>query len=249
MQTCMAILKASDLETVRRQQVKNILTKQAAGKTLTAREERTLAEAATDQPAGAENFVRTYDELAGRLGVSRKAIQNWQKRFPSEYPQPRADGRHEVAAWLKFMTDRHLAGADPDGHPDDRPVTVSDWKAREIKLKCTKLEIENAKTAGELIEAAEVEAGTTALIGGFRQALNNFIPRLAQKLDGVTDYHERVEIIEGEVNVVLRTLQRCDFLESPLSAVNPVNPVTQVKKKAPKRQPKQKATAKRRKSQ
>lgn len=232
----MAILKPEDLDKVRRRQIQNILQKQAAGKTLTAREERALAEAATDTPPGAENFVRTYDELAARLGVSRKSIQNWQKRLPDNWPRPRADGRHEVAAWVAFMAANHLAAADPDGHPDDRPITVTDWKARELELKCEKLEIENAKTAGELIEAAEVEAGTTHLVSGFRQALNNLIPRLAQKLDGVTDYHERVDVIQGEVDVVLRTLQRCDFLDSKET----VNEASQVKPKPAKRQTRKK---------
>lgn len=225
MQTCMAILKASDLETVRRQQVKNILIKQAAGKTLSAREERILAEAATDTPPGAENFVKTYDELAGRLGVSRKSIQNWQKRLPDDFPRPRADGRHEVAAWVAFMASHHLAASDPDGHPDDRPVTIADWKARELELKCEKLQIENSKVAGELVAAAEVESGLSQLVSAFRQALNNLGPRLASKILNVSDYHEAEEIISQEINVVLKTLQNADFLGTSPS-VNPVNQVT-----------------------
>lgn len=226
MQTCMAILKASDLETVRRQQVKNILTKQAAGKTLSAREERILAEAATDAPPGAENFVKTYDELATRLGVSRKSIQNWQKKLPDNCPRPRADGRHEVAAWVSFMAAHHLAASDPDGHPDDRPITIADWKARELELKCEKLQIENSKVAGELIAAAEVETGLSQLVSAFRQALNNLGPRLAAKILNVTDYHEAEEIVTQEINVVLKTLQNADFLGTA-PAVNPVPEVTQ----------------------
>jgi len=209
----MAIIKPDELSKVRERQVENILAKQQAGKTLTAREERILLEAAGGVPAGMDSIARTYDQLAGRLGVSRKSIQVWQKRFPDTHPKPRPDGRHEVAAWLKFMADNNLAGADAEGHPDDRPLTVADWKAREMELKCEKLSIQNAKIAGELISSAEVEAGTAAMVGGFRQALNNFVPRLAQKLDGLTEYHEGVEIIESEVNVVLRTIQRCDFLK------------------------------------
>lgn len=216
----MAILSPHDLETVRRQQVKNILSKQAAGHALTAREERILMEAASDTPPGASNFARTYDELASRLDVSRKSIQNWQKQYPQDWPRPRGDGRHEVTAWLDFMAMHHLAGADPDGHADDQPVTLADWKAHELKLKCERLEIENTKTAGELVELADVETGTTALVGGFNQALNNFVPRLAQKILGCTDYHEAVEIIQAEVDIVRRTLARCDFLKRHKAASN-----------------------------
>lgn len=224
----MALLKPEDLDKVKRRQIQNILSKQAAGKTLTAREERALAEAATDTPPGVENFVRTYDELAGRLSVSRKAIQLWQKRYPDEYPHARADGRHEVAAWLKFMTDRHLAGADAAGHADDQPITVSDWKAEELKLKCEKLQLENAKVAGELVESAEVETGLSSLVAAFRQALNNLPGRLAQKILNVSDFHEAEELICQEVNVVLKTLQNADFLgSSPVPPVNQVDEVTQ----------------------
>ncbi|MBK8037681.1 MAG: hypothetical protein IPK22_11180 [Verrucomicrobiaceae bacterium] len=225
----MAILKPEDLDKVKRRQIQNILAKQAAGKTLSAREERALAEAASDLPPGAENFVKTYDELAGRLNVSRKSIQNWQRKLPESWPRPRADGRHEVAAWVQFMAAHHLAGAEPDGHPDDRAMmTVSDWKAEELKLKCEKLQLENAKVAGDLVEAAEVETGLSSLVAGFRQALNNLPGRLAQKILNVSDFHEAEELISQEVNVVLKTLQNADFLEAaPATQVNAVNPVTQ----------------------
>lgn len=209
----MAILKPDDLDKVRRRQVQNILAKQAKGKTLTAREERVLAEAATDTPPGPDNFVKTYDELAGRLGVSRKSIQNWQRKLPESWPRPRADGRHEVAAWVQFMAAHHLAGAEPDGHPDDQLLTVSDWKAQELKLKCEKLQLENAKVAGELVLAADVETGLSSLVAAFRQALNNLPGRLAQKILNVSDFHEAEELISQEVNVVLKTLQNADFLE------------------------------------
>ncbi len=249
MQTCMAILKPEDLDKVRRRQIQNILQKQAAGKTLTAREERALAEAATDAPPGAENFVKTFDELSTRLGVSRKSIQNWQRRFPDDHPRARADGRHEVAAWVAFMAAHHLAASDPDGHPDDRPITIADWKARELELKCEKLQIENSKVAGELIAAAEVESGLSQLVSAFRQALNNLGPRLASKILNVSDYHEAEEIITQEINVVLKTLQNADFLAPsvpPVNAVNPVNQVTEPEnKEAPRRQPKKKPAAKR----
>ncbi len=210
----MAILKPDDLDKVRRRQIQNILAKQAAGKTLSAREERALAEAATDTPPGPDNFVKTYDELAGRLGVSRKSIQNWQRKLPESWPRPRADGRHEVAAWVQFMAAHHLAGAEPDGHPDDRELmTVSDWKAEELRLKCEKLQLENAKVAGELVLAADVETGLSSLVAAFRQALNNLPGRLAQKILNVSDFHEAEELISQEVNVVLKTLQNADFLE------------------------------------
>lgn len=200
------------MEAVRRRQIQNILKKQAAGKTLTRREELTLAEASTDAPAGVENFVRTQDELAQRLSVSRKTIQNVMNRR-DDYPRPRADGRHDVAAWLKFFADNHIAGADAEGAKEDRPVTVADWKSRELELKCDRLELENAKMAGELVMAKDVEAGISSLLAAARQALNNLPGRAGQKVLHLTDYHEAEEILQAEVDLVLRVLERCEFLQ------------------------------------
>lgn len=210
----MALLSAQDLETVRRQQVKNILQKQAAGKPLTAREQRIVEEAAAETPvASVGNFARTIDELATALGVSRKSVQNWQRRFPEDHPRPRADGRHDVAAWLRFMGENHLANSEPGGAEEDLPVTIADWKARELELKCEKLAIENAKVAAELVAAKDVEAGLSALLASARQALNNLPGRAAQKMLHLTDFHEAEELLQGEVDIVLRSLERCEFLD------------------------------------
>lgn len=219
----MALLSPKDLETVGRQQVKNILAKQAAGKTLNARELRMLAEASSDVPPGQDNFVQTQDELAQLLGVSRKTIHNVIRRR-NDHPRPRADGRHDVAAWLKFFAVNNIAGAHEEGSPDDQPLTVADWKAKELELKCEKLQIENAKVAGELVEAAEVETGLSALMSAVRQGMNNFAPRLAGKMLNISDYHEAEEIIQAEVDVLLRIVHQCDFLDGLGPEISPYQP-------------------------
>ena len=208
----MAILKEKDLNNARRLQVKNILKKQAGGATLSAREERILAEAANDVSPGGENFLHTYEQLATRLHISRRGLQKVCLRYPDEFPTPRADGRHDVTAWLNFFLSKNIKGAAEDAAGEDG-TSVKDWRIEEIKLKCTRLEIENAKVAGELVDASEVESGVSVLVGAFRQALNNLAPRLAGKIVGVKDYHEAEELIITEIDVVLRTLQRCDFLK------------------------------------
>ena len=208
----MTALSETELAKARKLQVQNILKKQAAGKVLTAREERTLAAAAADTPVGAENFVTTYDELAKRLNISRFGLQKVCHRFPNEFPTALSDGRHDVTAWLNFFLAKNIKGAQEDIATDDDQRSVKDWKAEEVKLKCTRLELENAKAARELVDVAEMEAGVSAMVAAFRQALNNLPARLALKVTGVTDYHEAEELATEECNNVLRTLQRCDFL-------------------------------------
>ncbi|WP_395753337.1 hypothetical protein [Prosthecobacter sp.] len=214
------MLKPEDAEKVLIKNLANVIRKANTGKPLTAAERALIEEAAaggTLQDTGSA-FAKTYDELAQRFGLTRKTLQNASKRFPEEVPKARADGRHDVAAWSQFLIKHNIArtaeniASAPSDEASEGPVTVTDWKAREVQLKCTKLELENCKVAGELVDAAEVETGTSAMVQAFAQALNNLVPRLAQKILGTTDYHEAEEIIQGEVDVVKKALQRCEFL-------------------------------------
>lgn len=220
----MSLLTPEQLEESRRRQVENLLAKQAKGKTLTAAEQRTiLAAAAASEVVTTANYVTTYDALAKALGITRPGLHKVCQRFPSEFPTPKADGRHDVALWLAFFAKHNINGAaeaipltgsdDEAEDVESGPVTVQEWKAEEIKLKCAKLNLENARVSGTLVYAADVERGVSVLVQSFRQALNNMPDRLAGKIVGITDYHEAVEITQEEVNVILRTLQRCDFLQ------------------------------------
>ncbi len=159
-------------------------------------------------------FVRTYEELARQLGCTRKTIQRIQKDR-GDYPSPRPDGRHSVEAWMAFFAENAIAKTDPDGADEDKPVTVADWKAREIELKCQKLEIETLKILGKLVDANEVEAGVSVIMGAARQALNNLPGSLALKMLHLTDFHEAEEIVQNAVNGVLRALERCEFFDEP----------------------------------
>jgi len=219
----MSLLTPEQLEESRRRQVENLLAKQAKGKTLTAAEQRTIAAAASSHAVTTSNYVTSYDALAKELGITRTGLHKVCQRFPSEFPTPKPDGRHDVALWLEFFAKHNIKGA-AEGVPltdisdeaedvESGPVTVQEWKAEEIKLKCAKLNLENARVSGTLVYAADVERGVSVLVQSFRQALNNMPDRLAGKIVGITDYHEAVEITQEEVNVILRTLQRCDFLQ------------------------------------
>lgn len=229
------MLKPEDAEKVLTKDLANVIRKSQQGKPLTAAERALIQQtAAGGQVSGGNSaFAKTYEDLAQRLGLTRKTLQNASKRYPEEAPRPRADGRHDVAAWSEFVVVKniaraaeHIAHAASIESEEEGPVTVTDWKAEELKLKCAKLEIENGKVAGELVAAADVEAGLSTMVAAFRQALNNFGPRLAQKVLNVADYHEAEEIVQGEINVLLRTLQNCDFLnEHAPDTVQTASPV------------------------
>lgn len=219
----MSLLTPEQLEQSRRLQIENLLAKQAKGKTLTAAEQRTIAAAAHGAGSSTASVISTYDSLAQELGISRRGLNKVCQRYPNEFPTPKPNGQHDLGKWREFFAAKNINGA-AEGIPltgsdneaedvESGPVTVQEWKAEEIKLKCAKLNLENARVSGTLVEAANVERGVSVLVQSFRQALNNMPDRLAGKIVGITDYHEAVEITQEEVNVILRTLQRCDFLQ------------------------------------
>ena len=216
------MLKPEDAEKVLTKDLANVIRKVHSSKPLTAAERALIAQVGAGAPLvgdASSAFAKTYDELAQRLGLTRKTLQNAGKRHPEDVPRPRADGRHDVAAWSRFLIAHNIArtaeGAEsaPTEHGQDQPVTVTDWKARELELKCEKLSLDNAKAAGELVAANDVEAGLSSLLAAARQALNNLPGRAAQKVLHLTDFHEAEELLQGEVDLVLRVLERCEFLD------------------------------------
>lgn len=222
------MLKPEDAEKVLIKDLANVIRKVHTNKPLTAAERALVSQAAAGATLGDSSsaFTKTYDELAQRLGLSRKTLQNAQKRHPEDVPRPRADGRHDIAAWSQFIIKHNvarsaegIAGAASAEYEAEGPITVTDWRAREIELKCEKLAIENAKTAGQLILANDVEAGLSTLLAAARTAMNNLPGRLAQKVLHLADYHEAEELIQGEVDVVLRIFERCEFFDQ-LGLVN-----------------------------
>lgn len=257
------MLTPEDAEKVLTKNLANVIRKANSGKPLTAAEraliEQTAAGAPLRDSASHSAYAKTYDELAQRFGVTRKTLQNAAKRHPDDVPKPRADGRHDVAAWSQFMvrfniarSAENIAGAPSAEEEPTGPVTVTDWKARELELKCGKLELENAKAAGELVEVADVEAGLSTVVGAFRQAINNLPGRLAPRVLGCTDYHEAEAVIQAEVDVILRSLLNCEFLQGVdlrAQTSGTASPVVlappQVAAELPDQRPPKKAPAKR----
>jgi hypothetical protein len=149
-------------------------------------------------------------ELAAMLGVTRQSIWRWIKAH-DDAPVPDQDGLHDVEAWRFFIEARGLNQSNATASANDSQETAG-WKDEKLRLECERIAIGNAKLAGALVENDKAKAGLSALLGGLRQALNNMPGRLADKMLHISDHHEAEEIIQDEVNVVMRTIQKCDFL-------------------------------------
>jgi transposase-like protein len=155
----------------------------------------------------------SVSELAVILGVARQTLNRW-RREHDDAPEPDHNGLHDVEAWRDFIADRGLNQSNRTASDNDSPET-SYWKEEKLRLECERIAIGNAKLAGTLMEASDVEAGLSALLGGLRQAINNVPGRMADKVLHLTDHHEAEEVITEEMNVLLRTIQKCDFFDVP----------------------------------
>lgn len=216
----MALLKPEDLDKVRRKNVANILSKQAAGGTLTAREERILVEAAggltPDSSAG--NFVATYDQLADRLGISRRGLAKVRARYPDHLPAPRPDGRHDVTAWAEFFRTHGIHGAAIDAEPpgpDDELLTTSEseWRKRELREKVRKLQLLNSLTERSQVPISEITEKLPVFLMALRKDIDQLVHDLTNDLEGIDDFHEREDLIQSRVNQLLSLLAGCPFLD------------------------------------
>jgi transcriptional regulator with XRE-family HTH domain len=168
-------------------------------------------ETKVEQVAG--NFARTYEELASRLGVTRQTIYNVQKKFPHSWPRPRADGRHEINAWMTFFSDNEVASRQMNADFDD------DLKNRLLREQIRKLELANDALEKQLVPIDEILAALRPTLAAFRTALDNLAHRAALKIGG--DYHEVYGIVEGEIEIALRTFAGAAWFDEGVSVEVP----------------------------
>jgi hypothetical protein len=202
------------LEQSRKAQIANILKKQKEHKTLSAREERALAEAASTDVAP-PSYVRTYDALAQVLGISRRTITNIKSRHDGSNnptPAPMPDGRHDVTAWLRFMALNGVSKLDEGGSAADK-MSMAELKAFEMRLKCEARELAIAEIHRRLIPAEDIRTKLQLVFSALRTTINNVSSRAAAKLIGLTEYHEIEEVVQKEIDLCLRVISDVRFIE------------------------------------
>lgn len=163
----------------------------------------------TETPLQADSV----SELAVMLGVARQTLNRW-RREHDDAPEPDHNGLHDVEAWRDFIADRGLNQSNRTASDNDSPETAY-LKDEKLRLECERIAIGNAIQDGTLVPAADIEAGLSALLGGLRQAINNLPGRLADKMLHITDHHEAEGIIQEEVKVLLKTIQKREFVDQP----------------------------------
>lgn len=160
--------------------------------------------------------VSTYEELAKELGVTPRAIRQWKEKR-DDWPQPKADGRHEVNLWRKWMLKHNLKGSADDAaiNAEGEEKTAKEWKAEQEKYKAQKLRLEVEQKQGKLIVASDVEKRLGSMLTSFRKALDGIAPRVAKIISGKMDYERKVEIVQHEVDNAMRVMEVAEGVIQP----------------------------------
>jgi hypothetical protein len=224
-------LTAADREKIEAKKLANVLRKLNSGGTLTAREEAILQASLAGDPQTPEvGFVQTWDQLAAELSkcgtpITRRAIQEWRRdpRYRDRCPIDRADGRKEVASWLRFMVEHGLKSADL--HVDSQPGTSgepiqpppiagsqADWNKAETWTRYRKRAVELEALMGNLLEAADLEVPLGATLATIQAKLAQFPPRVARYLVGLRDVSEVEDRLRDEIDADLGELNSAGYL-------------------------------------
>lgn len=109
----------------------------------------------------------------------------------------------------------HAVGAEHghEGMEDQpQPLNLMAEKARKEKESADRLAMLNAKERGELVQASQVEAGVTLIIGRCRSRLLAIPAKLAPLVSGETSLPALQAIITRQINEALEELSLASFL-------------------------------------
>lgn len=190
-------LSPQQAEVILKANYRNLVKKVQAGKTLSAGEVNLLQAIQDGGRPESKTFAKTQGELAEILGISRRTILRAMKL--EGRPEPRKDGRHEVAAWRAFLQ--------TTGTLDDDSLSATELKARNLLLQNQRLELQLAVMRREYLPAAEVERWGADIGAAIRKIVGQ-IHLAAPSVVGVSvpEAEERLKEIEDEILEQLHTL-------------------------------------------
>lgn len=221
-------LTPDDLARLEARQLANIIRKISAGKTPTAREAALLAQAKVGGAGDAASaFAPTWDELAQRLGTTRRSLQDWRKdpRYAPDCPKPQADGRLDVAAFAEWMirhglarADERVSDVDEDAgeviHPPRLSGSQSDWTKAVLAEKHAAARLDRETKEGTLLVAADLEIPLGTAFAAMQTKLAQFPATAARIVAGRRDVAEVEDLLRGEMDIVLGELHGAAYLDT-----------------------------------
>lgn len=136
-----------------------------------------------------QNFAASWDDLATACSVNRRTLTNIRERFAAEIKVlgrtlTRADGRHDVAAWIAFLDEKGVRGRglnNPATTPEDY-IDERQLRLRREKLQLDKAEFEFERVKESMLPVVEFEAALSRTVSAFVTNINQVPGRAAQKI-------------------------------------------------------------------
>ena len=147
----------------------NLARRLQNGETLTAAELAQLRDAAEAKSEAGQPYAKTWVQLANILGVTRRCLQNWRNRF-DDTPQPKSDGRHDVAAWQAWMRKHGIdAVAAVEEAGDEQDLMA--LKARLLMAQIARLEYQLGVLQRHYVPREDVTRAGAALASAIRKVI------------------------------------------------------------------------------
>lgn len=156
-----------------------------------------------------KQYVRSLNELAVCLDVTRESIRKWRQKPGA--PKPGPDGRHNVTDWLAFIKEQCEQGGirTPETWKD---ADYYELKNREVWLKCEKLQVALEKERGDLVPVSDVQTEIvrcgTHIRNTLRQKFENDLP---PRLVGM-EAGEIQKVMRDSLDEVLKELSNVKYV-------------------------------------
>lgn len=183
-----------------------IRNKALAGERLSATEQKILLE---EDPTEKE-FFQNLGEVASFIGITRRTLLTWRKKFPG-FPEEREDGRVPRAGVIEWMEKNQLDSKVEEDHEDQNSKAY--WDKERAKLDFERLSYDFDVTKQKYLSMSEVVIALGQMLSGFRTTLNMLPGSAARWLIGLKDFHAIKDKLQSEVDAVLSSLGRCDYLK------------------------------------
>jgi phage terminase Nu1 subunit (DNA packaging protein) len=135
-------------------------------------------------------------DIAALFCVTDRTVRNWDK----EGLPGKGEGRARVYNWPEVLAwrDARISGSrDGEERTDKQRKDAADANIREM---------EEAKMAGNLLEASEVTAAWNGFLGRLKANLDGLPDRAADLLEDGMNLAERAAVIRRELNTIRRDL-------------------------------------------
>ncbi len=196
----------------------NLARRLQGGETLTAAELAQLREVATGTAEGPAT-VRTYVQLGHALGVTRRCLQNWRNRF-DDTPNPRSDGRHDVAAWREWMQRHGIDAAAAVEEAGDSGDLIA-LKSRLLLAQIGRMEFQLGILQRHYVPREDVVRAGAALAAAVRKVVGQ-LHLAAPDFPGLT-VEEVDALLKRKEDDILQQLHQIPTVLSELLEITPEN--------------------------